>query len=168
MAKGNVKILRNPHGVSTTEVFLTEAAATAIYAGEPVKLKAAGSEYVIPLADADPVLGTDTSFVGIAASDSNHTSGADGEIEVYLLQPGVVYACKAKSATAFDTAAEIKALKNTKVLFDLTSSTYTVDTGASADTENGLIIIGGDADTSTVYFMIDQGVALGSDATVTA
>lgn len=168
MAKANIKVLRNPHGVLTTEVFLTEANATAINAGEFVKLKAAGSEYVIPLADGEPVIGTTTAVVGLAAGDSNHTASADGELEVYILQPGVVYACKAKSATAFDTAAEIKALKNTKVLMDLTSSTYTVDTAATADTENGIIIVGGDAATSTVYFMVDQAATLTAGGLVTA
>lgn len=48
MAKGNIRV---HSGTAAVKVWQTEAAATAIYAGEPVKLKVTGSQYVIPLAD---------------------------------------------------------------------------------------------------------------------
>ena len=100
MAKNDVKIVDFAgHNVVPTVTWQTEAAATAIYAGEPVKLKAAGSPYAIPLADAEPVVGTTTVVLGIAASDSTQTASADGTVEVYLPLPGVVYEANAKTST---------------------------------------------------------------------
>lgn len=52
MSIANVRIV-NAGGsqVVPTLKFLGEAAATAMYAGEPVKAKVDGSKYAIPLAD---------------------------------------------------------------------------------------------------------------------
>src|SRR5690242_16275254 len=126
MAKGDVKIVSPGAGSVPTWRWQTEAAATAIYAGEPTKLKSAGSPYVIPAADADFTLGTDTPFMGIAASDSTHTASADGYIDLYMPLPGLVYEAKAKTSTTADTQTEIDALCGDRVVFDLTSSSYTV------------------------------------------
>lgn len=140
MSANNVQVLAGG-ALSTvpTSTFKTEAAATAIYYGEPVKLKVAGSEYVIPLADAEPVVGTTTAVVGIAASNSTQTASADGIVTVITPLPGITYICAAKSSAAVDTQAEYDALLNLPVLFDLTSSTYTVDT-AVTDASYGLVI----------------------------
>lgn len=153
MAKMNVRV-KTPNGALTVPVIVcnTEAAATNIKAGEPVKLKTAGSKYVIPLADAEPVIGTTTAVVGIAASTSTETASADGTVSVYQVKPDTIIVTKAKSSTAADTEAEIIALKNKKVLLDLTSSTYTIDTGASDGATNGVIIVGGNADRKEIWF----------------
>src|SRR5688572_2843454 len=103
MAKNDIKVVST--GVPTY-TWQTEAAATAIYAGEPVKIKAAGSPYAIPLADADLTLGTDVEFLGIAKTDGTHTASADGTVEVYMPNPGVLYEAKAKTASTVDTQAE--------------------------------------------------------------
>ncbi|MEI9966178.1 MAG: hypothetical protein WDN67_00660 [Candidatus Moraniibacteriota bacterium] len=84
MAKGNIKVHKAAGYLNLpTEKWQTEANATAILAGEPVKLKAAGSPYAIPLADGEPVIGTTTQVLGIAATDSTHTASVDGFIMVY-------------------------------------------------------------------------------------
>lgn len=155
MAKGDVRIL-DPGGHSNvpTWTWQTEAAATDIYAGEPVKLKTAGSPYVIPLATGEPVIGTTTQVIGIAAGNSDHTSAADGTVDVYRCLPGVIYACAATTSANFDTAAEVNALVGDRVAFDLASSTYTVDEDEGDDAPHGLQILGGDPDTATVYFSI--------------
>lgn len=140
--------------VVPTRKMQTEANATSIYAGEPVKLKAAGSPYVIPVADAEPVIGTTTQVMGIAAEDSSHTATVDGYMDVYEFNPGIVYAIKAKSSTAVDTQSEIDALQNDTLLFDLTSSTYTIDTAAGNAATSGLQVVGGDPDEGLVYFKI--------------
>jgi hypothetical protein len=149
--------------VPTTKC-LTEAGATAIYAGEPVKLKSAGSQYVIPLADAEPVIGTTTQFIGIAAQDSGHTATANGYMDVYMYNPAVVYAVKAKSATAADTQAEIDALLGNSILIDLTSSTYTIDTAAGNAATSGLQVVGGDPELGLIYFKVRQAAAQGAIA----
>lgn len=140
MTAGNVTILVGAQGsTSPSKVYQTEAAATNIKFGEPVKLKTAGSQYVIPLADAEPVVGTTTYVVGIAATTSTETASADGTVEVFENLPGTVWLCNAKSSAAVDTQAEYDALVNVPVLFDLTSSVYTVDT-AVTDATYGLVI----------------------------
>lgn len=155
MATGDVRIYdTGGHSNVPTWRWQTEAASDAIYAGDPVKLKAAGSPYVIPLATGEPVIGTTTQVIGIAAMAGTHTSAADGYVDVYRCMPGVVYACKATTSTNFDTQSEINALCGDRVAFDLTSTTFTVDENEGDDGTLGLQIIGGDPDTATVYFTL--------------
>lgn len=159
MSLANVSIV-SPGGqhLPPAMSFRTEAAATAILAGEPVKVGGTGGLYVIPSADAEPLTSAPT-FVGIAATSSNHTATANGDIDVYLPAAGIVFGCKAKSAAAFNTVAEIDALRNALVLFDLTTGVYTVDTAVTSAT-SGLKIVGGDASTSSVYFVVRSGATI--------
>jgi hypothetical protein len=132
----------------------TEAAATDILVGEPVKMKADGSPYAIPLATGDPEIGTDQ-FLGIAMSASSHTATADGVVSVF--QPGTdsVLECKATTVANVDTKAEIDALINDTVTFDLTGSTYTIDEDeGNDDNVHGLRIIGGNASTQVLYVKV--------------
>lgn len=149
------------HDVVPTWNWQTEAAATAILAGEPVKLKSAGSPYVIPLADAEPVIGTTTAVIGIAKSTGTHTASADGSVDVYMPLAGVIYKAKAKTAASFDTQSEINALCGDNVLFDLTSSSYTIDQSAGNGATSGVMIIGGNPTTKEVYFVIRAGAIEG-------
>jgi len=97
MAINNIRIKEGAGGYSVpTQRWNTEAAATDIAAGEPVKAKVAGSNYAIPLADAEPLIGTTTDVIGISQSASTHTASADGFVDVYVPIPGVVYNAKAK------------------------------------------------------------------------
>lgn len=155
MARGDI-LLKDHGGANTlpTQRWLTEAAATAILAGEPVKFKSAGSPYAIPLADADLTIGTDTAMLGVAASDGTHTASADGYVDVYMPLPGTVWRAKAKTASTFDTQSEIDALIGDRVVLDLTSSTYTVDVAAGDGANNAFYIVGGDPTNSEVWFTI--------------
>ena len=143
MAKANISIV-DTGGKNVTPVIVcnTEANATAIYAGEPVKFKSAGSKYVIPVADAEPLIGTTVAVVGIAASDSTQTASVDGTVEVYLVDSSTVLRAKAKTSSTADTAAEVIALKGKRVVFDLTSTQYTVDAAYTDGATNGLLIVG--------------------------
>lgn len=141
MSANNVTIMVGANSsTSPMQRYQTEAAATAIVYGEPVKLKAANSPYVIPLADAEPVIGTTTAVVGIAAANSTQTASADGHVDVFEALPGAIYLCAAKSSTAIDTQAEYNAIVGDTVLFDLTAGVYTVDTAVVATT-SGLLIV---------------------------
>lgn len=131
--------------------FRTEAGATPILAGEPVKIGGTGSNYVIPLADAEPTTSAD--IMGIASSNSTHTATSDGTVDVYLADSSVEFQAKAKSAAAVDTEAEILGLLNDVVAFDLTAGVYTVETASAAAT-NGLRITGGNPAQGTVTFRI--------------
>lgn len=163
MAKNDIKI-KDVAGANVLPTILcqTEANATAILAGEPVKFKTLGSQYVIPLADADGVIGTMTPIVGIAASDSTQTASADGTIQVYMALPGTIYEVKAKTASTVDTQAEINALVNDRAIIDLTSSTYTIDATGTDVITAPFLIVGGNVDNRSLFVMIRTGAtALG-------
>jgi hypothetical protein len=133
----------------------TEAAATAILVGEPVQIGGTGNNFVIPMANGSPIVGTDV-VAGIAASDSNHTASANGIIQVYLPSDSAVWACQATTPANMDTVAELTAILNDKVTFDLTGAIYTVDENEGDGSTHGLRIVGGDISTGTVYFVIRQ------------
>lgn len=155
MAKNNIRIV-DQGGLNTvpTVRWQTEANATAIYRGEFVKLKAAGSKYVIPWATNDLTPGTDTMFVGLAASDSTHTASADGFVDVYIPYQYLTYEAKAKTAADVDTQAKIDAMAGIRKKIDLTTGTYTVDEAATDSVSNSLLIVGGNPSTRTLKFMV--------------
>lgn len=135
--------------------FKTEAAATAILVGEPVKIGGTGNNFVIPLATGDPEIGTDV-VVGITSTASNHTATANGDIQVILPQPGLVFSCKATTPANIDTEAKLLAILLDNVTFDLSAGVYTVDEDEGSDTAHGLRIVGGDIMTGDVYFVFRQ------------
>lgn len=155
MSRGDVRI-QDTGGLSAVPTIIcgVAASATIIYAGEPVKIEtAAGTATVVKLADAEPVIGTTLQVMGIAAKDSTNTASVAGEVEVYLPMPGIVtWAAKAKSAAAVDTQAEIDALRNDCLLFDLTNDAFTIDTAAGHVITGGVQVVGGNKETKEVYF----------------
>lgn len=153
----DIQIVRTAGGNVPTFRWQTDAGDSDIKAGDPVKIKAAGSPYVIGLVDGDLTIGTDTAMVGIAASDSTHTASADGVIDVYMPLPGVVY--KAKATTAGNVAAT---LVGDRVSVDLSGTTYTIDENATDAATNAFYIVDVDTDEGTVDFIIR------TDATVLA
>jgi len=163
MAKNDIKI-KDSYTTVPVVKWQTEANTTMMLAGEPVKLKAAGSPYVIPLADNEPVIGTTTQVVGIAKSDSTQTTTADGSITVYVPLPGVIYECKATTTSNIDTQAKLDALCGDSVLFDFGSSTYTVDENAGNAATSGIQIVGGDYARGVIYFMIRPAATTGAIA----
>ena len=153
----DIQIARTAGGNVPTYRWQTDAGDTAIKAGDPVKLKAAGSPYVIGLADGDLTIGTDTAMVGIAASDSTHTASADGVVDVYIPMPGTIW--KAKATTSGNVADTII---GDRVTVDLTGTTYTIDENATDAATSAFYIVGVDADEGTVEFTIR------TDATILA
>ena len=162
MARNDIRLKDNgPYSaVPTWEWDLIPATPVSIQMGEPAKMtnNSTGTG-VILWVDADPERGTDL-VVGIAASDSTETAALAGTVQFYKPLPGIVWQAKATTAANADTAAEIIGLKGKKVVIDLTSSTFTVDTAATYQTFNGLIIVGGDETNSMIYFEIAQTVTL--------
>ena len=154
MAANDIKIVSSA-GVEQlpAKQFQVTAGATAIYAGEPVILTTIGSnQYASVLTDGMPLIGTDY-VAGIAKSNSTQTASAAGTVEVYVPVPGTVYRAKAKDSTAVNTQAKIDALNHKRVVLDLTSSSYTVDTAASDAAGNGVMIVGGSLAEASVDFI---------------
>lgn len=96
---------------------------------------------------------TSQRFTGIAKSTSTDTVAAAGEVYTWLPLPGIIYSGKAKTASTADTQAEVDALSGKRVVFDLTSSDWTVDAAAADAAANCVVIIGGEYQTNTLYFM---------------
>ena len=123
-------------------------------AGEPAKLDDAVTQVsgeVSVMADGEGT--TAERFGGIAKSDSTETTGAAGEVVLYMPLPGIIYRAKAKTASTADTAAEIKVLRGKRVVFDLTADKWTVDAAAADALVNCVIIADGDFNTSSLDFV---------------
>jgi hypothetical protein len=77
----------------------------------------------------------------------------------------LVYASKAKTASSANTAALVSGLFGKRVVFDLTSSLWSVDAAAGDAAANMVTIIGGDFNTTTLYFTYKAtGTAIGQIA----
>ena len=154
MAKGDIRFYDVGGKINVpVRTFPTRAGSTAILAGEPLVIAQTAAviqPYVIVLTDGLPLVGNDY-FVGFAANASSHTSSADGYVDVYLDTPGTVYAAKAKTTTTWNTQKLVDNQTFYRIVFDLTTSTYTADIAASTGTR-GLLTVGGDYTTYTVYF----------------
>ena len=96
---------------------------------------------------------TSQRFAGIAKSDSTETTAAAGEVYTWMPLPGIIYSGKALLSTTADTAAEIKALHGKRVVFDLTGTAWTVDAAAADAAANCVTIVGGDHNTTTLFFV---------------
>lgn len=155
MALNDVTLAFAVEGDVPSIPFATEAAATAILVGEPVKLGGTGGNFVIPLANGDPEISADV-VAGIAASASNHTATANGLIQVFTPVPGSVWRCKATTPANMNTIALLTGLLNDRVAFDLTGAIYTVDENEGDDVDHGLRIVGGDIATGDMLFVFRQ------------
>lgn len=147
-------------GPSKNKEYNTDAGSTDINVGEPVNLYgtyssgAASANYALALTDGKPVIGTDN-FGGIASNDSSHTASVDGKVLVARPLPNFTEIWgKAKSTAAVDTDAELLAILGDVVLFDLTSSVYTIDQSAAADT-SGLRIEDGNPAKGELGVIVD-------------
>jgi len=107
---------------------------------------------VVPMVDGDG--STATRFTGIAKSTSTDTAAAAGTVTLWMPLPGYVYGCKAKTASTADTAAEVTALFGKRVVWDLTASLWSVDAAAADAVANSLVIVGGDYQTTQLWFVI--------------
>lgn len=125
-----------------------------IAGGTPTKESTSGA--VAIMVDADGT--TSQKFSGIAKDTSTETASVAGRVNVWMPFPGILYSGFAKSAAAADTQGEIDALMGKRVVFDLTTGDWTVDTAAGNATTNGVIIVGGEFQTSRIIFMISPQV----------
>lgn len=128
MALGDFWPSRPVDGTPTIVVRDVKAgAAASIKAGEPV-IKDGGNAGYVKVAGANVT--TSTGIYGIALSNSTDTAGADGKVYVILAADNVAFRGYAKTKASLAVAQ-----KDTNVVIDLTSGTYTVD---QSTTTNGV------------------------------
>ena len=152
-------------GGGSVHVFIAEdrttsSVTTTMKPGEPVKKSAASGNYVIPLATGDPEIGTDE-FVGVVFKESTETASADGEVEVFVVQPlRTLLRAKPTTTTNMDTQSELNGLKLDWVAGDVTASTgtngiFTIDEDETDDADvHGFQIIDGDIRALTLDFQV--------------
>lgn len=139
---------------ATTYVVASGTAAS-IGSGVPAKCVTADGSVagtVAVMVDGDGLV-TGERFVGLGKRVSTETASAAGTVDTWCPVPGILYRGFAKSAAAADTQAEINALMGKKVLFDLTTSDWTVDTAATDALVNCVVIQGGMPQTSEILFV---------------
>lgn len=139
------------------QFLVASGAVSTIQPGTPTKFSSAGA--IVPMADADGT--TSQRFTGIAQSPSTDTVAAAGVVNTFIPLPGLMYAAAAKSATGANTQAAINALLGARLVFDLTGTIgaggqWTIDTAAGDGSNNCVVIIGGEYQTNTLYFMYSQ------------
>lgn len=155
MAKTFSVVGQNTAVNDTASWLVAAGAAATIQPGTPVKGAdaAAASPWtgaVVPMVDGDG--STSQRFIGIAKNASDETASVAGDVAVINPLPGVLYKGFAKTSTTADTAAEVQALQGKRVVFDLTSTDWTVDAAASDAVANCVVIAGGDYQTASLYF----------------
>ena len=142
------------------------ASATRARVGEPIDCVntytsgVGATNTVTQAVDATPVIGTATTFhVGICAKDFEVNSAGTVTAHKTLVTvpiPSVTrYRGLAKTKANVDTDTELLGLLWDFVLFDLTSSEFTLDETAAADT-SGLTIVGGNITKGTLDVIVDQ------------
>ncbi len=92
-------------------------------------------------------------FVGLGKDVSTETASAAGIVNTWAPVPGMIYRGSPKTANAVDTQSEINALMGKKVLLDLTSTNWTVDTAATDALVNCIVIVGGIPANDEVLFI---------------
>lgn len=137
-------------GVFSYKRLVASGAAASIDRGAPTKEGSSGA--VAIMADGEGT--TSERFAGLAKSVSTDTAAASGSVEVILPLPGLVYVGSPKTAGAADTEAEIQAVSGKRVVLDLTSTNWTVDTAAADGIGNAVVIVGGVPEDDLVYFVI--------------
>ena len=126
-----------------------------IASGSPTKCVTADASVagaVVPMVDGDGSV-TAMRFTGIAKSTSTDTAAAAGTVDTWAPVAGLVYRGKPKVAGSCNTQAKLNALSGVRVVFDLTSSVWTVDTAAADALVNCVCIVGGYAVNDEVQFV---------------
>lgn len=156
MSKYDLRVV----GPSVVREHRVAANATAINQGEPVNslytltAGAASVNTAVVLTDGKPLIGTDN-FLGIAAGVSTQTASVAGVVPVAAIYPNFTEIWgNAKSAAAIDTDAELLAILFDAVLFDLTSSIYTIDQAAASNAA-GLTIVNGNIQRGELGVTVD-------------
>lgn len=137
MAKGDIVpfVSSGSKTPGAIRYYVASGTTASINAGEPVQ-KLAGAAGVTAMLTNSPT--TTNLAVGISASASTETASAAGYVDVIPAAAGQLFLANPKVAASWDTQAEYNALIGSRVLLDLTSSTYTIL--ATDNSANGCIV----------------------------
>lgn len=127
------------------EFIVASGTTASIDAGAPTKCVTADGSVagtIVVMVDADGLV-TGERFTGLGKGTSTETASAAGTAETWAPVPGMLYRGFCKVAGSANTQAKINALMGKKVIFDLTSSDWTVDTAATDALVNCVVIAGG-------------------------
>ena len=142
--------LKTPDQTFALPRIVGSGAAASIGQGTPTKQGSSGA--VAIMVDGNGT--TSERFTGIAKNVSTDTAAAAGVVDVFQPLPGVVYKGSPKVAGSCNTKAKIDALAGSRVVFDLTSTTWTVDTAAGDGATKCVLMIGGDPKADQIWFMV--------------
>jgi hypothetical protein len=164
MARGDFRLYAPSMDQISIRAIVGSGTAVSINAGEPTiganATAASWTGAVKIAADADPTTASGHRFTGIAKSDSTDTVAAAGYVDVWLPIPSTIYSGVAKTSTNANTQALVDALKFKRVIFDVTSTTWSVDTAAADALANGVVIVGGDYTKSMINFLVIPSVSI--------
>lgn len=127
------------------EFVVASGGAATIGVGVPTKCVTADGSVagvVVPMVDGDGLV-TGERFTGLGKAVSTDTAAAAGTVETWAPVPGMLYRGSPKTASSFNTQAKINALMGKKVIFDLTSTVWTIDSAATDALVNCVVIAGG-------------------------
>jgi hypothetical protein len=136
----------------------TSSATAAINPGEPLKRYTNTDQYVLPLADGDPEVGTDI-FLGVAYGTTSNEASAttEGEVDCELCGPGTQIRAFATTTSNINTAAKLADIQLDFIACDVaaltgTNGDFTLDENEGDDTNvHAFMIVGGDIVKGTLY-----------------
>lgn len=157
---------------------VASGSAASIKSGTPAKRTdidaATATGAVLPMIDGNGgntgnTMAISGTFAGMAKSNSTDTAAAAGVVNLWFPVPGLVYRGFAKSATAATTQALVNVLVGKRVVFDLTTNDWTVDSAAADAAVNNVVIVGGiPANNELLFVYADKGSVLGTTNTITS
>jgi len=166
-ARNQMKLI-SPTSLTLSQKFLVPAAAVkSIVRGvftETVDATGSTTGGVRIVTTQKPTSASNYHCAGLAKSDSTETASVAGSVQVWLPFSNLLYSGLAKTAASANTDAEILALMYKRVYLDLaTVVTLTVDESATDAATNGIVIVGGDSKTSTLWFAVAPGATIFSN-----
>lgn len=115
---------KNGSGFPGSKTMNVAASATLIYSGEIVA-QALGDVVVLKMATDKPHVATDY-VVGVAMNQSTNTAALAGTVDVVPVNSGDVWLANPTTPANWDTQAEYDALVGKRMVFALSTSTYTI------------------------------------------
>lgn len=159
-------------GLSNTwrlQFIVASGGAATISMGTPSKsseVDASVAGAVVPMVDGDGTVSQ--RFTGIAAHNSTDTASAAGIVDTWAPIAGLVYRGKPKTSGAADTQSEINLLSGKRVVFDLTSNVWTLDSAAADALVNCVVIAGGNANADELlFYYAPKGTCFDSSTAIT-
>lgn len=137
-----------------TQYIVASGTTASIAPGVPAKITTSDGSVAgvaAVMVDADGIV-TGQRFVGLGKGTSTETASVAGIIDAWVPVPGILYRGYAKTAGTATTQALINALMGKKVIFDLTSSNWTVDTATSDALVNCVVVQGGLPQSNEILF----------------